>query len=156
MNYSTANQKVNPNSLRGGWIETLNRYKWDWFATLTPRDLPKSYTMLNRFKKWIQAIQQEEERLVGYYMVTEWFKSRKTYHLHALMGNLQGVSRCRWWHWWWWRYGRNTIEPYILSAGASSYLTKYVSKEVNDCGSVHIKNLSVVNKVNNVVNKGDE
>jgi len=103
--------------------------------------------MVNRFKKWVQAIQQEEERLVGYYMVTEWFKSRKTYHLHALMGNLTGVSRSKWWHWWWWRYGRNTIEQYWASAGASAYLTKYVSKEIHDSGLVHIKNLDRVDKL---------
>ena len=148
MNLTTLGEKVNPCSLRGGWTDTLNRYEWSWFASLTPRDLPTSFTMVNRFKGFVQAIQREEQIVVGYYMAVEWFKSRKTYHLHALMGNLEGVGIWRWWHWWWFRYGRNKIEPYRAELGASSYLTKYVTKEVHNTGVVHIKNLHKVDKKN--------
>jgi len=70
------------------------------------------------------------------------------------MGNLAGVTRSRWWHWWWHRYGGARILPYEARLGVNSYLTKYVSKEVNNYALVHIKNLNVVNKVNNAVNKG--
>jgi len=126
----------------------LDRYEWDWFATLTPRDLPSNLQMVTRFNKLIRAIQQEEKKLVGYYMVTEQFKSRKSWHMHALLGNLIGASRSRWWHWWFFRYGAARILPYQSGLGASSYLTKYVSKEASNYGSVHIKNLGILDKVN--------
>jgi len=143
--YSTEYTNVNP-SLRRGWIELFSRYDWDWYCTFTPKDLPKSYTMVNRFTKFVHALQKEEEILVGYVMVTEWFKLRKCYHLHALLGNVAQASRSRWWHWWSYRYGRMTLEQYEADKGATSYLTKYVSKEVYDSSSVYIKNLHVVHK----------
>ena len=34
-------RQVNP--LRLAWVDLLNRYNWDWFATLTFKDLPKTY-----------------------------------------------------------------------------------------------------------------
>jgi len=79
--------------LRSAWVDLLNRYNWDWFATLTFRDLPKSFTAVNRVKKWLTAIQRDEKRLIGYFMATEWFKTQECLHFHR--GNyalLKGVS----------------------------------------------------------------
>jgi len=42
-------RQVNP--LRLAWVDLLNRYNWDWFVTLTFRDLPKSFTAVNWVKK---------------------------------------------------------------------------------------------------------
>ena len=49
------------NLLRLAWVDLLNRYDWDWFVTLTFRDLPKSFTAVNWVKKWLTVIQEDEK-----------------------------------------------------------------------------------------------
>ncbi|MBA7704501.1 hypothetical protein ES703_113313 [subsurface metagenome] len=136
---NTFNRQVNP--LRLAWVDLLNRYNWDWFATLTFRDLPKSFTAVNRVKKWLMAIQKDEKRAIGYFMATEWFKTRECPHFHLLMGNLEGVRRDKWWSTWYTWYGRARILPYDKGLGAGYYLTKYVVKDVYQSGMFEIGGL---------------
>ena len=63
--YITSDRQVNP--LRLAWVNLLSRYEWTWFTTLTFRDLPKSFTAVNRVKKWLAAIQKDEKRPLGYF-----------------------------------------------------------------------------------------
>ena len=142
---NTFNRQVNP--LRLAWVDLLNRYNWDWFATLTFRDLPKSYTAVNRVKKWLAAIQKDEKRPLGYFMATEWFKTRECPHFHLLMGNLEDVRRDKWWQVWFTWYGRNRILPYDKEKGAGYYLTKYIVKEESDLAVFTIKGLEYVNQL---------
>lgn len=139
------NRQVNP--LRLAWVDLLNRYNWDWFATLTFRDLPKSFAAVNQVKKWLTAIQKDEKRAIGYFMATEWFKTRECPHFHLLMGNLEDVRRDKWWQVWFTWYGRNRILPYDKEKGAGYYLTKYVIKEENDSALFTIKGLEYVNQL---------
>lgn len=142
---NTFSRQVNP--LRLAWVDLLNRYNWDWFATLTFRDLPKSYTAVNRVKKWLVAIQKDEKRPLGYFMATEWFKTRECPHFHLLMGNLEDVRRDKWWQVWFTWYGRNRILPYDKEKGAGYYLTKYIVKEESNLAVFTIKGLEYVNQL---------
>ena len=143
--FNTSCRQVNP--LRLAWVDLLNRYNWDWFTTLTFRDLPKSFTAVNRVKRWLTAIQKDEKRAIGYFMATEWFKTRRCPHFHLLMGNLEGVRRDKWWRVWFTWYGRNRILPYDKEKGAGYYLTKYVIKEESNLALFTIKDLEYVSQL---------
>lgn len=134
-----SDRQVNP--LRLAWVDLLNRYDWDWFATLTFRDLPKTYTAINRTKKWLTAIKKQEKRSISYFMCMEWTKVQNRPHTHLLIGNLEGVRRDRWWFTWFTWYGRARILPYNKELGAGYYLTKYVVKDIYQSGMFEIEGL---------------
>ena len=136
---NTSYNQVNP--LRLAWVDLLNRYNWDWFATLTFRDLPKSYTAINRTKKWLTAIKKQEKRPISYFMCMEWTKVQNRPHTHLLIGNLEEVRRDKWWFTWYTWYGRARILPYDSRLGAGYYLTKYVVKDVYQSGMFEIGGL---------------
>jgi len=118
-----------------------------WFTTLTFRDQPvQSYTAINRAKKFLRAIEREEELKIGYYMALE-SNIQGTVHFHALMGNLEGVQRSTWWKWWYTRYGAARILPYNPKLGAGYYLTKYVVKDEFQQGWFDIQNLHLLEEV---------
>jgi len=93
------------------------------------------------------AIQKDEKRAIGYFMATEWFKTRECPHFHLLMGNLDGVRRDKWWKTWFTWYGRNRILLYDKERGAGYYLTKYVIKEESNSALFTIKGLEYVNQL---------
>lgn len=138
--YTTKYTKVNP-SLRQAWVDLLDRYEWSWFTTLTFRDLPKSYTVANRIKKWLKAIKKAERRPLSYFMCMEWTRVQNRPHAHLLMGNLEGIRRDKWWSTWYTQYGAARILPYDSRLGASYYLTKYVVKDVYGSGLFQIGGL---------------
>lgn len=140
MKYNTSCRQVN--LLREAWVNLLNRYKWDWFTTLTFRDIPKTYTAINRAKKWINAIERAELKKIGYYIAME--KSlRGTPHFHALMGNLSEVRRLTWMDRW--KYGYARIYKYDSKLGAAHYLTKYTLKD--QTGWYDIQGLEYLNQL---------
>lgn len=151
MYYIPVKKFVNP--LREEWVKLLSRYRWNWFTTLTfdPRkDLPKTYTAINRAKRFFETIECKEERPIGYYICMELNRLGRT-HFHALMGNLEGIQRSVWWKWWFTRYGRAMIEPYNPELGASHYLTKYVVKDEYQHGWFDIQGLHLLKKVGSYV-----
>ena len=137
--YNTFYRQVNP--LRLAWVDLLNRYEWTWFTTLTFRDLPRSYTAINRTKRWLTAIKKTERRLLSYFMCVEWTRVQNRPHTHLLIGNLEGVRRDKWWSAWYTWYGRARILPYDKGLGAGYYLTKYVIKDIYRTGLFEISGL---------------
>lgn len=125
-NFTTSYNQVK--SLRNTWVSFLNRYNWDWFATLTFKDFPGTYTAHNKLKRWLKAIEGQEKRKIGYYKAME-FTRAGVPHFHLLMGNLDGVRRDKYWKLWFSRNGRARILPYNFKLGAGYYLTKYVVKD---------------------------
>lgn len=137
--YITFDRQVNP--LRLAWVNLLSRYEWTWFVTLTFRDLPKSYTAVNRTKKWLTAIKKQEKRDIGYFLCLEWTRLQNRPHTHLLLANLEGIRRDKWWYTWYTWYGRARILPYDKGLGAAYYLTKYVIKDVYRTGLFEISGL---------------
>jgi len=140
--------------IRQAWVNFLNKFVWDWFATLTFADPPKTYTAENKLNAWIKAIEREEKRKIGYFKAME-FTKQGVPHFHLLMGNLQGVERSKYWGLWFSKNGRARILPYNSKLGAGYYLTKYVVKE--DCcnavnwevrGLEYMRQLVLDNQVN--------
>lgn len=144
MKYTTVYKDVNP--LREGWVNLLSRYVFTWFTTLTFKDSPKTYTAINRAKKFLRAIEGKEKVNIGYYLCME-LNRLGIPHFHALMGNLDEVRRSTWWKWWFTRYGAARILPYNPKLGAGYYLTKYVVKDEYQCGWFDIHNLDLLQEV---------
>lgn len=142
---NTFNRQVNP--LRLAWVDLLNRYEWSWFTTLTFRDLPKTYTAINRTKKWLKAIKKAERRPLSYFMCMEWTRIQNRPHTHLLMGGLEDIRRDKWWSTWYTWYGRARILPYDSRLGAGYYLTKYVIKDIYQSGMFEIKGLKELNQL---------
>ena len=128
MQYYSTTDSHNVNPLRQAWVDLLNRYNWDWFATLTFRSPPTTYTANNRLRRWLNTIQRQEKRNIGYYKGMEFTRSGVP-HFHLLMGNLDGVRRDKYWELWFSQNGRARILPYNPELGAGHYLTKYVVKD---------------------------
>jgi len=130
--------------IRQEWTIFLNSFNWDWFATLTFKNPPKTYTAINQVKRWLRALQREEKRKIGYYLCMELTKAGVP-HFHLLMGNLQGVRRDKWWKKWFERCGRARILPFEKNKGAGYYLTKYVLKdEYTSAGLWEVENLELL------------
>lgn len=138
-NFTTSYNQVK--SLRNTWVSLLNRYNWDWFVTLTFKDLPTTYTAHNRLRRWLVTLARQEKRRIGYYMAMEFTKVGVP-HFHLLMGNLNGVRRDKYWKSWFRDNGRARILPYNSKLGAGYYLTKYVIKdEYTNCENWEIQGL---------------
>ena len=116
------------NYLRQSWVSFLNQFNWDWFATLTFSHSPRTYTAQNRVNRWLNALERQEKRKIGYYKAME-FTRLGVPHFHLLMGNLQGVRRDKYWELWFRENGRARILPYDLEKGAAFYISKYVIKD---------------------------
>lgn len=125
MYYTTNLQNV---KVREALVSFLNQFDWDWFTTLTFKNSPKTYTAKNKLNSWIDTLESEENRKIGYYSTME-FTMLGVPHFHLLMGNLDGVSRRKWWEKWYNSNGRARILPYDQEKGASYYLSKYVVKD---------------------------
>lgn len=123
-------KSTNVNPLRQGWCKLLDYYRWTWFTTLTFRDFPKTYTAINRAKRFLTAIQRKEKREIGYYIAME-YTQLGCPHFHLLMGNLEGVRYSKWFTWWFSRYGGARFKVYDPEKGATHYLTKYVVKSTS-------------------------
>ncbi len=139
--YHCSKNKNGVNPLREAWVDLLSRYEWSWFTTLTFRDLPKTYTAVNRTKKWLTAIKKQEKRRIPYFMCMEWTRLQNRPHMHLLMGGLHEVNRSKWWLTWFTWYGAARILPYDSRLGAAYYLTKYVVKDIYQKGIFEIKGL---------------
>lgn len=145
-NFTTSYNQVK--FLRNAWVSLLNRYNWDWFATLTFEELPSTYTAHNKLKRWLSALEKQEKRKIGYYKVME-FTRLGVPHFHLLMGNLDGVRRDKYWSIWFRDNGRARILPYNFKLGAGYYLTKYVVKdEYTNAENWEISGLEYLNQLN--------
>lgn len=114
--------------------EWLNKLPWDWFFTGTFKEAVCDFTAVNRFKRWVRCIAEEETAKPTCFYALEYGKGlRETPHVHALIqlnkGGLFEIRRDTYWKLWFDINGRNQIKPYDKGRGAGYYLTKYIGKE---------------------------
>ena len=134
-------------NLRKAFVGFLNEFVWDWYVTLTFKNVCKTFTAWNSVNRWLENLQRGEKRRIGYYIVMELTEQGAT-HLHLLMGNLSGVRRGKWWTLWYEKYGRAKIQEYDPKKGAGYYLTKNIMKDAyNNTESSYFKGLENLKKV---------
>ena len=139
---SDYNRKQDLKQAWGGWLSTLAT--WDWWVTLTFRDLETSLDAPNWTKPgwgytghaWDRFVKELGETKglhdLSWVRGREYQHWRGVPHFHGLIGGVQDLRRDEAWSWWFQRYGIARIEPYNRELGAGYYLCKYVTKELGD------------------------
>ena len=130
----------------GEWMTDLGDQVggWDWYATLTFRDLPEELQRQGWTKPGWGYTQGAYDRFTVFLRELRglgdptWVRGREyqhyrgVSHFHALIGGVADLRRDEAWAWWFKRYGIARILPYDRSLGAGFYLCKYVTKELGD------------------------
>ena len=114
----------------GKWLDM--NWEWEWYVTLTFRDVVGVRRAENLFQKWLKELEKRSGNDVQYVRCTEWQRYRGVPHYHALMLNLKHVRRLTWMDRWFELAGIARIFPYDRNKGATFYLSKYVTKELGD------------------------
>jgi len=108
----------------------LMEYRWDWFATMTFRDIPHPESAERWWKKWAKLLPR-----TAYWVRGEEWQKRGSEHFHALIGGVEALRRSEY-ALAWWNMGCNE-KGYgpgfckILPASretACAYITKYCVK----------------------------
>lgn len=114
---------------------------WDWYATLTFRDITQRGTWTKPGWQYTQGafdrflVFLRELRGLGdpsWVSCREYQHWRGVPHFHALINGVADLRRDEAWAWWFPRYGFARILPYNPQLGAGYYLCKYVTKELGD------------------------
>lgn len=119
---------------------------WDWFITLTfdrTRTDSSEYNMIvHRLTKFLNNVQQRKCPNLKYLIVPELHKDGKHYHFHGLLANADNmhfaysgrddktgnpIFNIHDWSW-----GFTTATRIKDSARASSYITKYITKDTEN------------------------
>lgn len=115
----------------------IDRYSWDWFATLTFREEVHPEVAHKCFMRWTHGLNR------NIFGVRYWkrpadgvtwargleYQKRGVIHYHALIGRVPGdVRRLDYMDAWDELAGYARIEPYDATKGARFYLGKYVLK----------------------------
>ncbi len=105
----------------GAWLE---RFAWDFFATLTYRDEPKMPTAQRRFHAWTRVLERRGLGSVSWFAVFE-YGGAEQLHAHALLGGGAMLSafdlRDAW------RHGLSHAVRYNPKKGAARYIAKAVA-----------------------------
>jgi len=130
-------EQISNKAIRDAWCEFLGRWQWQWFCTLTFREIvhpeaaDKSFryftSKLNRqlygprwYKKahggipWVRALE---------------YQRRGVIHFHALFADIEGVRRLSWMDTWDEIAGYARIEAIKDKWAVRRYVTKYCLKE---------------------------
>lgn len=114
---------------------------WEWWCTLTidkgkhDRSDLKAYR--KAFYKWMTAINKKHKKAklakVNYLLVAEKHKDGN-WHMHGFLSGVQGVVKNRFGYWDWPAYqeqfGYISLEHLRSQERAASYITKYMTKDV--------------------------
>ncbi len=134
-----------PQMARDELATWLGQHKWDWFATLTFREMFSAASAWRAWARWSQA----HFPAGGWFAAMEFTErgGKQVPHLHTLVNCdaaqdaeaefraiLHDPHNSQAWRHWVKRYGRAKIENYIPAKGADHYVAKYVTKDAIDRG----------------------
>ena len=124
------------------WAESAH-VTWDWYCTLTFR-LPTDPTSAHKAWLWWMrrlergahgmtiAQQKKQQRGLPWVRATEPHADGKSYHLHALIGNVAHLDRAQWARLWKDRYGHDSrVDQHKPGPEALSYVVKGAGEEVD-------------------------
>ena len=132
-----ANQK----ELHSGWISFLQRYEWQWFCTLTFRDMVHPESADKRFRTLISKLNRslfgprwsKKAHETAFWARGIEYQKREVLHFHALIGcYTKDLDRCtirrHWADEWNEMAGFARIEKIRSAKEVARYVTKYVTK----------------------------
>lgn len=118
--------------------------KWDYFITLTinPKKLDNTdYSLISKkTSKWLENLKMRKASELKYIIVPELHKDGSKWHMHGLISNIGNISLVDSSHvdnkgnviynLEQWKYGFSTATKIVHSGKASSYIIKYINKDL--------------------------
>ena len=111
----------------------LDRFPWEWFATLTFRDDPpwfRCYQLWGEMLRWMRR----QGAYPSYFRGVE-YQERGVLHFHALLYGVSAVRRMALVDWWWQHAGMARVLAYERKRGARHYISKYLTKDAKGWGT---------------------
>ena len=117
----------------GEFISTLA--EWDWFVTITFREITVRDLAVARIEEWLADIQATAGgKQIGWLLAEEFGRIGGRYHCHLLVTGVVNQTRKFWWREAFRRFGRSEIRPFDREQAAAFYAAKYAAKQL---GFVH-------------------
>jgi len=131
--------KNSTQEIRNAWCQFLGQWQWEWFATLTFRDIVHPEAADKSFRYFVSKLNRQ---LYG----PRWYKKahggipwvraleyqrRGVIHFHAMFADVEGVRRLSWMDEWDEIAGFARIEAINDKWAVRRYITKYVLKDGN-------------------------
>jgi len=109
--------------------------KWDWFVTITFRDILPRDLAIARIEEWLADIQAlVGGKQIGWILAEEFGRIGGRYHCHMLVTGVGKQRRQFWWSEAFRRFGRSEIRPFNQEKAAAFYTAKYAAKQL---GAIH-------------------
>jgi hypothetical protein len=119
--------------------------KWEWFITLTfdrtKTDASDYDLIINRLNKFLHNLKNSSCPNLKYLIVAELHADNKHYHFHGLLANCEGLKFKFWkidsksnkpiFNILNWKWGYTTASQVENTQRVSSYITKYITKDVD-------------------------
>ena len=117
-------------ALRLAWGEFLEGLPWDHFVTLTFRQASGPDYARRAFGQWIRRLEREARTRLLWFVGFEDGRLLGRLHLHALVGNTDGLAESTLEEAWTPGFAR--IQRFQPRLGAAHYVTKYITKDMLD------------------------
>jgi len=129
--------KISNKAIRNAWCEFLGRWDWQWFCTLTFRDIVHPEAANKSFRYFTSKLNRQLYGPRWYkkaYGGIPWvraleYQRRGVIHFHALFADVEGVRRLSWMDEWDRIGGYARIEAIKDKWAVRRYVTKYCLKE---------------------------
>lgn len=109
--------------------------EWDWFVTITFREIVVRDLAVARIEEWLADIQAAAGgKQIGWLLAEEFGRAGGRYHCHLLITGVAAQSRRFWWSEAFRRFGRSEISPFNPEQAAAFYAAKYTAKQL---GLIH-------------------
>ena len=129
-------ESMNNAAVKQAFAEWLNLWRWDYFATITFRDPRQPHHALSTVREVSKSI--DRIHFPRWFLGTELHKSR-TLHVHGLLqsdnmatGLQRTIAAGLLWEKCFKRFGRATVRPVQSREAVTSYVVKYVVKELTE------------------------
>ena len=109
--------------------------KWDWFVTITFKEITARDLAVARIEEWLADIQGAVGgKQIGWLLAEEFGRIGGRYHCHLLLTGVRNQQRKFWWREAFRRFGRSEIRPFDPERAAAFYAAKYAAKQL---GFIH-------------------
>jgi len=130
-------QQISNKDIRNAWCQFLGQWDWQWFCTLTFRDVVHPEAADKSFRYFISRLNRQLYGPRWYkkaYGGIPWvraleYQRRGVIHFHALFADVEGVRRLSWMDEWNEIAGFGRIEAIKDKWAVRRYVTKYCLKE---------------------------
>ena len=102
---------------------------WDWFVTITFRDILPRDLAIARIEEWLADIQAGVGgKQIGWILAEEFGRIGGRYHCHMLVTGVGRERRKFWWSEAFRRFGRSEIRPFDPRKAAAFYAAKQLGE----------------------------